>query len=97
MALDVKPELERRLRERVARDGISMDAFLARAVEDHPVTLLPRVPGGAETPSQVLFRKWAEEDAALSDAEAQEEEEFWEEFQLALNRERAAAGMRPIF
>jgi hypothetical protein len=40
---------------------------------------------------------WEQEDASLTEAERQANDELWRQFQQEINAERAASGMRPIF
>lgn len=59
---------------------------------------LPLIPTqNSETPTQALFRKWEEEDAAMTDEEREAEDRLWKEFQQSINAERAKAGMRTLF
>ena len=65
--------------------------------QDNTPIALPAANEGALSASEALFRQWEQEDATLTDEERQAQEELWQQFQLGINAERAAAGMRAIF
>jgi hypothetical protein len=53
---------------------------------------MPARPG--ETPTQALFRKWAEEDARMSDEEKDAEDRLWAEIEKGIQENRLALGTR---
>jgi hypothetical protein len=64
---------------------------------DNTPTAAPAPNDGSLTPSEALFREWEQEDASLTEAERQANDELWRQFQREMNAERTAIGMRPIF
>lgn len=50
-----------------------------------------------ETPTEALFRKWAEEDANLTDQEIEADQRLWEEFQQGIDETRSVQQMRRLF
>ncbi len=73
-------------------------ALLAQwQAQDSTPRRLPIPTRNGETPTEALFRKWEEEDAAMTEEEHEAADRFWEEFQQEIDAERAKAGMRTLF
>jgi hypothetical protein len=62
--------------------------------EDHTPLRSPTPARPGETPTQALFRKWAEEDALMSDEEKDAEDRLWEEIEKGIQENRLALGTR---
>lgn len=52
--------------------------------QDNTPTLPPVPTREGETPTEALFRKWEEEDAAMTEAERETEDRLWEEIEKGL-------------
>jgi hypothetical protein len=60
MSLDVRPEVERMVRERAARQGVSVDDLLAQAFAGHPA------PEAPEQRVRRLLTEWQASDAVIT-------------------------------
>ncbi len=72
-------------------------AMLAQwQAQDHtPLrTPIPTRPG--ETPTQALFRKWAEEDAHMTDDDREAEDRLWEDLEQSLKENGRAIRLRRL-
>jgi hypothetical protein len=66
----------------------AVDARLRQWQDQDGKTLSPDIP------TRILFAQWAEEDAPMTEADREAEDQLWEEFQKNINATRATLGMR---
>lgn len=92
LTIDLSAEEERRLRADARRKGLGLQECARQVLSQY----LPAVPArqAEDDPTLALFAEWADEDAHMTPAEAEEEERLWEEFMDDINASRQAMGMR---
>ena len=112
ITLELRPELETRLRADAARAGVALDQYVVRQIEQTaeeagrisaPLTRPVPVPGRLALgfyPAGSLaeaFAQWQAEDATDDPGELRRAEEELDELKANLNANRAATGERPLF
>ena len=74
-----------------------IQALLARWQTEDNTPILPPIPTlPGETPTQALFRKWAEEDARMTDEEREAEDQLWEDIDKGLRENGGKLRLRYI-
>lgn len=72
-----------------------VQALLTRwQAEDNTLLMPPPSPHPGETPTQTLFRQWAEEDADRTDAQKKAEQRLWEEIEQGLQQNSGTLQLR---
>lgn len=70
-------------------------ALLAKwRTEDNTPTPSPIPTRNGETPTQALFRKWEEEDSAMTEEEREAEDRLWQDIEKSLHENRFNLGSR---
>jgi hypothetical protein len=106
ITLELKPEVEERLRENAARVGLPVERYLLNWIEQAPQapaasTALPAtLPANGDYPPgslAELFAQWQAEDATDDPEELDRRDRELEELKANLNATRAANGEEPLF
>jgi len=63
--------------------------------EDRTPLRTPPPTRAGETPTRALFRKWAEEDADMTEEEKDAEDQLWEDIEKGIKENSLALGTRP--
>lgn len=78
LVLDLPPDVEDRLRQQAARQGVEPPEYARRLIERH-------LPAEEAANLSQLMQLWLDEDATDDPAEREAREKEWEEFAQSIN------------
>jgi hypothetical protein len=88
LSINIAPDVERRLKEEAARQGIDAAEYAKRVVERS----LPAVVGTRDQATLDLLAQWDREDQTDDPAEIERRNREFEELKESLNRNRLESG-----
>lgn len=83
ITVEVKPELSVHLQKLAQANGVSVETYLARVIED----VVPRI---TKRSAVELLDSWEEEDATRDPAKLEQRRADWEAFKRAVNEARSS-------
>ena len=96
ITLELRPELEARLKETAGRMGVSPEQYLEDCIDQIP-KMAPEMAPLLGDDTLALLSQWDAEEAARTPEEVEQAEAMWEELQASLNANRVATGERLLF
>ena len=83
VTLELKPDLDRRLRELARASGLAIEAYLVELIEN-------TLPTRRSKAAVELLGKWAEEDATRDPDELEARESEWKSLKAGLNESHSS-------
>ena len=83
VTIDLKPDLDRRLRQLAQANGLAIEAYLVELIEN-------TLPGQRHEAAVELLSRWSEEDATQDPDEIEARRGEWESLKTRLNQEHSS-------